>query len=150
MADCCNVTQEKYQVQHDCPRCGNEGKSMEIITLKSLLLPNALEKLNPVNNYRMCMNKSCNIVYFNEKKEVYLTEDINVPVYQKTEDEDCPVCYCFGWTRQKLKKGAYEGEGHNIISTITEHMKAGKCGCNVNNPQGSCCLGNVKNTLDTL
>lgn len=23
------------------------------------------------------------------------------------------------------------------------HIKADRCGCEVNNPQGSCCLGNV-------
>jgi hypothetical protein len=62
LADCCSIVEETNQEQHACPRCGNSGKSIEIITLKSLLLPNALIKLNPRSKYRMCMDKTCKIV----------------------------------------------------------------------------------------
>jgi hypothetical protein len=146
LSDCCSVTEPVNQDSHACPRCGNGGKKIEIITLKSLLLPEALPNLTPEANYRLCLNKTCDVVYFNQMKELFLTQDIKVPVYQKTDDEDCPVCYCFGWTRRKLKEAVTEKE--DIVSIIAAHMKAGKCGCNVNNPQGSCCLGNVKETLE--
>ncbi len=145
MADCCAVktpvnTREKF----NCPKCGSEGKKVDIITLKSLLLPDALAKLSPESSYRTCTNEACNAVYFNDKDQVYLTEDVKVPVFQKTDAEDCPVCYCFGWTREKIKKELAETGNSTAVSSITEHIKAGRCGCDVNNPQGSCCLANVK------
>jgi hypothetical protein len=33
---------------------------------------------------------------------------------------------------------------------VTEHIRAGRCGCNVNNPQGSCCLGNIQAVVKEL
>ncbi|MEB3103874.1 hypothetical protein VF724_19850, partial [Paenibacillaceae bacterium T2] len=71
---------------------------------------------------------------------------IKVPVYQKNESEHTPVCYCFGWTRSRLKAG----QTQDAIERIQMHMKAGRCGCEVNNPQGSCCLANVIEFVKTL
>nr|WP_272942629.1 hypothetical protein [Alicyclobacillus hesperidum] len=31
----------------------------------------------------------------------------------------------------------------NPVQYVTEQVQADRCGCEVNNPQGSCCLGNV-------
>lgn len=31
-----------------------------------------------------------------------------------------------------------------VIERIAAEMKAGFCACEIRNPQGSCCLGNVK------
>ncbi len=148
MADCCaGKTTVNAREKFNCPKCGSPGKKVEIISLKSLLVPNALAKISPENNYRMCTNGACNIVYFNEKGQVYLTGDVKVPVFQKTDAEDCPVCYCFGWTREKIKQELAETGSSTAVSSITEHIQAGRCGCDVNNPQGSCCLGNVKKVV---
>jgi len=148
MADCCAVkTPTKLEEKFNCPKCGNDGKKVEVVTLKSLLVPDALAKLSPQNSYRMCSNETCDVVYFNEQEEIYTTEDVKVAVFQKTDAEDCPVCYCFGWSRDKIKKELEETGKSTAADTISEHIKAGRCGCDVNNPQGSCCLGNVKKTV---
>nr|WP_274436662.1 hypothetical protein [Alicyclobacillus sp. ALC3] len=34
-------------------------------------------------------------------------------------------------------------ENQNPVQHISEQIQADRCGCEVNNPQGSCCLGNV-------
>lgn len=31
----------------------------------------------------------------------------------------------------------------NPVELIRENIRENRCGCEVNNPQGSCCLGNV-------
>jgi hypothetical protein len=31
-----------------------------------------------------------------------------------------------------------------VVERIASEMKAGLCACEIRNPQGSCCLGNVK------
>lgn len=36
------------------------------------------------------------------------------------------------------------------LKEITIHTKAGRCGCEVNNPEGSCCLGNVNRLIDSF
>lgn len=147
MGDCCSGKNQKTEEQCNCPVCGKAGKPVQIITLKSLLTPDALTRLNPNQDYLFCIEQDCNVVYFS-KIDTFVTTDVKVPVYQKTTDKNCPVCYCFGWTRKKIKDRLKEAEAATIIGMISGYMKEGKCGCEVNNPQGSCCLGNVKETID--
>lgn len=152
MEDCCapNNNSITIDTETNCPRCGSKGKAIKIITIKSLLLPKALATLEADKNYKMCSNQECEVVYFNEKGDIYQTQDLKVPVSFKNDDPNCPICYCFGWTREKLKTD-YEQIGHSTaVNEISEHIKAGRCGCEVNNPEGSCCLGNVKKYLASL
>lgn len=152
MEDCCAIKSEPMTIDTNvgCLQCGHTGKALKIITLKSLLLPEALATLDANSNYRMCLNQECQVVYFNDKGHVYLTQDLKVPVFPKSDDPNCPVCYCFGWTREKLTSN-FERTGKNTaVNEISEHIKAGRCGCEVNNPEGSCCLGNVRKYLTSL
>lgn len=141
--DCCSGKNQKTIEQRNCPVCGTAGKPVQIITLKSLLISDALTRMNPNEDYLFCNEQYCNVVYFS-KIDTFVATDLKVPVYQKTTDENCPVCYCFDWTRKKIKDQLKETDAATIIAMISEHMKAGRCGCEVNNPQGSCCLANVK------
>lgn len=56
-----------------------------------------------------------------------------------------PACYCFNWTRARIRKEIKQAGKSQAVQEISMHMKANRCGCEVNNPQGSCCLGNVRN-----
>lgn len=153
MAGCCGGANETQQVKNGdnlCPQCGDKGKIMKIITLKSLLVPEALAKLESDTNYKMCSNQECTVVYFNELGNAFSTNDLKIPVFIKSKDVDSPVCYCFGWTKNKLKSEIEQTGTSTAISSISEHIKAGRCGCEVNNPDGSCCLGNVKKYLSSL
>lgn len=73
----------------------------------------------------------------------YNGHELKAPVYQKDGGADVPVCYCFGWTRATIADAAALGEADEVAPSISAHIKAGRCGCEVNNPQGVCCLGNV-------
>ncbi|MDP4553548.1 (2Fe-2S)-binding protein [Alkalihalobacillus macyae] len=116
---------------------------MKLITLKSLLLPKALAILQPDTSYQLCSISGCDVVYFNEKEQIFTKSDLKVSVSQKDEKENTPICYCFGWTRKIVSKEIKKTEENTIIQNISMHIKAIRCGCEVNNHQGSCCLGNV-------
>jgi len=137
--DCCSPSRQvNSETEFGCPRCRREGKTVKIITLKSLLVPDSLARLDPNSNYRMCNDADCPVVYFDEEGSVFQTTDIKVPVFQKSKGQDSPVCYCFGWTKSKLKSEIEQTGTSTAVSSISEHIKAGRCGCEVNNPQGSC------------
>ena len=123
-----------------CKICANKGKAVKLITLKSLLLPAKLAQLDPQHDYYFCKDIECDVVYFNGAMH-FTKDDLKVAVHQKDMSEDVPVCYCFNWTPQSIKKASGLD---SIPQSISEHIKAGRCGCEVNNPQGSCCLGNIK------
>lgn len=148
MSDCCKPTNHFENVL--CPSCNHKGKRIHLITLKSLLLPNALVKLDAGTTYYFCSTPSCNAVYFNEDGLIFQQHDLKVPVFQKDKNLDTPVCYCFDWTRRKLNEAFDTDNDNKVINSISAHMKENRCGCEVNNPQGSCCLGNVKAYVKSL
>lgn len=141
MENCCQVPAHKMQADSlICPVCQQRGKSVPLITLKALLTPSALSTLTPSSSHSFCSNPDCEVVYFVDG-QVFNKDAVKVPVYQKDEGSEVPVCYCFGWTRERLVKAIRDDE--NPVQHISEQVRANRCGCEVNNPQGSCCLGNV-------
>lgn len=149
MEDCCSKSNEKEKFIV-CPSCKNKGKQMKLITLKSLLLPKALANLQPDTSYQFCSFSECDVVYFNEKEQIFTKSDLKIPVFQKDEKENTPICYCFGWTRKIVSEESNKTEENTIVQNISMHIKANRCGCEVNNPQGSCCLGNVTGFINRL
>ncbi|BDP43999.1 (2Fe-2S)-binding protein (plasmid) [Deinococcus aetherius] len=132
-----------------CPVSGTPGRITPLVTLKALLTPSALATLEPDQTYRFCPDPTCEVVYYSPAR-AYRTADLKVPVYQKDPGDDVPLCYCFGWTRGALLHAWQMEEGHGVVREIRAHVQAGRCGCEVNNPQGSCCLGDVSRVLKTL
>lgn len=139
--DCCEPS-NIITVTTECSSCGEKGKNVQLITLKSLLKPSALENIAPENSYAFCSNSTCPVVYFSgNHSQTFGEHDIKVPVYQKNQSVNVPVCYCFDWTREQLLQTVDTDQ--TPVDQIKGHVQAGRCGCEVNNPQGACCLGNV-------
>lgn len=150
---CCRDRQNKATSNKPnllCPQDGTEGKTVPLITLKSLLKPRVLEELHPDANYQFCNSFDCSVVYFSAEGQVFTTSDLKVPVFQKNSEETVPVCYCFGWTRQALRQEITNSGESIAVASITAHVQAKRCGCEVNNPQGRCCLSNIKSFIQTL
>ncbi|WP_256678082.1 putative iron-sulfur cluster-binding metallochaperone [Fischerella major] len=98
----------------------------------------------PLSNYFFCNSTDCPVVYFNEQGQTFITNELKVPVYQKDEGLQVPVCYCFNWTRDRILQQMQQTNHSTPESSIRTHIQAGRCGCQVNNPQGSCCLANIR------
>lgn len=124
-----------------CPVTGARGLPVDTITLKALLRPGALATLDPHARHSFCPDPACDTVYFAGER-TFDRADVEVPVLAKDPGGEVPVCYCFGWTRDGLRAaGAAAG------AEIRRHVAAGRCGCEVNNPKGACCLGDVERLL---
>lgn len=135
------------QQQHLCPIDGTKGKPVKVITLKSLLVPAALKQLHGAGTYRFCPSPDCLVVYFAESGQTFTIPDLKVPVYQKDSSESVPVCYCFGWNRQRIREEIEQTGESSAIEAISSHIQANRCGCEVNNPQATCCLANVRSVV---
>ncbi len=124
-----------------CPKCGQAGAAVDRITLKALLTPHGLRRGVPAHP-RYCATADCPIVYFDADGDVTFTEaDIVVRVYAKhVADPEIPVCYCFA-----VKVGAMCDAEHaqELCEMITHEVQAGHCACEVKNPKGACCLGDL-------
>ncbi|AFY70466.1 BFD domain protein (2Fe-2S)-binding domain protein [Thalassoporum mexicanum PCC 7367] len=149
MSNCCNGEVERHQ--NNCPVDGSKGSPVPTITLKSLLKPLSLENLEAEQPYFFCASTSCPIVYFNKNGSLFNLENLKVPVTLKSESAETPVCYCFGWSRDRIKQTIQQtGKANTVEELILAHIKAKRCGCEVNNPQGRCCLSDIRKVVEQV
>jgi len=114
---------------------------VERITVKAMLRPQALMRLS-APEHRFCTTAECSVVYFGID-EAFSREEIVVPVFQKERAGDRAVCYCFGVGEGDLRRELMQTGRSTASDRITALVKADRCACEVKNPQGTCCLGNV-------
>ncbi len=134
-----------------CRECGNEGKAVKEITLKSLVKKPRLESIKILDGFYFCDTAGCEVVYFNNEQDVYLNKtDVSIRVGIKEADDPIPVCYCFGWTRKKILDQLKKKGFSTVVEEISAKVKAGECACEVNNPTGKCCLGEVNRLVKSV
>lgn len=120
---------------------------VDTITLKALLTSDGLRRGIPARP-RYCATSSCEVIYFDDEAEVIFREtELIVPVHAKQPDNEAvPVCYCFGHSPQSIRQEIETSGSSNAIASVTAEVKAGRCACEVKNPKGSCCLGDMART----
>ena len=127
-----------------CPVCLKTGKLLDSITLKALLnVP--LTEVRRVE-YRFCSTPDCPVVYYSQDgAQIFLEIHLRERVYQKhAAEDDVFVCYCFRHTTGSIKEEFVNQQADLVVAGINAGIKAGQCACDIRNPQGSCCLGNVR------
>jgi hypothetical protein len=124
-----------------CPQCERDGASVDRITLKALLTPDGLRRGIPAQP-RFCETADCPIVYFDVDGDVTFTEvDLVVRVYAKhANDPGAPVCYCFGVDVATMRDAS---KARDSRESVAREVQAGHCACEVKNPKGGCCLGDL-------
>lgn len=133
-----------------CPSCKTKAKNVQLLTIKSMLKPAVLGSINAKESHYFCATKDCYVVYFDTSHKEYFLSDIKVDVHQKDDSLRTPVCYCFDWTKEKIKQYVENELTPNPLEHIRANIKENRCGCEINNPQGSCCLGNVTKYIKGL
>ena len=107
------------------------------------------EALN--GNYRFCTTHECPIVYFEEQGTCNFTvDDLRITVGIKAISDPIPVCYCFGFDERHLREEISQTGATSIPDKISHLIREGLCACDVRNPSGNCCLGEVNRTAKRL
>jgi hypothetical protein len=94
-------------------------------------------------DYRFCADAGCDVVYFGGTGSHFGTGDLRVPVWQKLPGGSRQLCYCFGESEATIRTEIDATGRSAAIERIREHIAAGRCACEVRNPRGACCLGDV-------
>ncbi len=141
--------ERKSHAEGLCPECNKKGKPIEGQTIKSMLTISLRELID--TDYLFCRTETCPVIYFSSDGAQNFTQSqVRERVYQKEPDsKDVNVCYCFGHTVGKIIDLSPEKQDA-IVNDINAGIKAGQCACDLRNPQGSCCLGNVRGIIKTL
>ena len=151
MTTCCDTGGDLTDTGGDarCPRNGDKGAAVELLTVKALLCEQALRTVTK-GPYRFCPDPHCPVVYFDHERRVFTTADLRVPVWHKQPPGERMICYCFGETEASIA-GEIEATGSCIApARIREHIAAGRCACEVRNPRGVCCLGDLNEFISRI
>ncbi|MBI1802471.1 MAG: copper chaperone Copz family protein [Chloroflexi bacterium] len=146
----CELPAQNFQrpprVTHACPVCGEKGKPVQGQTVKAFLSA-SLRAVQEVE-YLFCKTQTCPVVYFAPAGERTLTvEQVRERVYQKEPDaEEVFVCYCFRHTVGDIRAASPQSQAA-LLDDINAGINADQCACDLRNPQGSCCLGNVRGVI---
>ena len=126
-----------------CLTNGVVGKRVDTQIVKAMLaLPLYLLSSDA---YRFCADPDCPTVYYSEDgQQIFDEADLRERVYQKhADDKEISICYCFNHTVGSIGSEITESGKSSVVEEITAGIKAGQCACDIRNPQGDCCLGNV-------
>lgn len=141
---CCLVEEKTpAPARAACPVSGTLSRKVQRRTLEHLLKPEKIDSIQKVQYY-YCKEPACDVIYFsNEEVPFFTTDDVAVKVFVKDQGAEVPVCYCFDWTRARIKQQISETGKSTAALEIAQEIKAGNCSCDVKNPKGECCLGDV-------
>ena len=125
-----------------CPECQEVGKPVATRTVQAMLAVSL--RLLTAHDYFFCRTASCPVVYFAAgDAERYGVKDVRERVFQKEPDaEDVFVCYCFRHRVGEFRSSS-DQERQGRLQDIRDGISTEQCACDMRNPQGSCCLGNV-------
>ncbi len=144
-----NQSASDQQTINMCPVSGNPGKVVQIQTVKALLKV-SLRSVRETEHF-FCPDEYCPVVYFTaDGTQTFKVDELREKVYQKEPDNpEIPVCYCFQHTLGNIGAATAE-QRQAILEDIKAGIKAAQCVCDLRNPQGACCLGNVSKIIRQL
>jgi len=145
MSCCGNTSAVKTNHSALCQSCGEDGKKVDHLAIKSLLKEGKLHDFKPKSQYYYCKTSGCDTVYFtNEENTSFRTKDIKTEIALKNQNREGYVCFCFAHTVKEIEeKVIAKGESH-ISQNIVAECQLKKDACEVKNPRGKCCLSDVK------
>lgn len=132
-----------------CPVSGTKGARVDRQTVKALLTEMALRRFNCAD-YRFCGDSACAVVYFSDAGDAFTTADVRVPVWHKEPFGRRMVCYCFGETESAIVDETQQHGRSAAVERVREHITAQRCACEIRNPRGACCLGDVAQAVKAV
>ena len=148
-SDCCSVAEAGERGIDHCPRCGEKGDSVSLATVGAMARTDVEAVKLSAQDYRVCRNLICAAVYFSRGITIEKT-GLRVPVNFKEKNYEGAICYCFDHTVASIRTEIQSSGRSTATEMITKEVKAGRCACEVKNPAGICCLGDVIREVKSL
>lgn len=142
MSDCCCPAPVQAADRPKCGTCSGRGILVDLHTVKALLTETAMCDLNAAVFY-FCAEPACPTVYFASDGQRFVTTDLRVAVWQKEPEGSRMVCYCFGENEADIRRELERDGATKAVERVRAHIAARRCACEVRNPRGACCLGDV-------
>jgi len=139
----------KETPQNACGGCGEIGR---VVARQTVVHHVKSEKLSSIGDaeYKFCPSENCLVVYYSTAGSIFTVEDVRELVTAKASGDSRPVCYCFGFTQGFIRQEIEQTGKSTVPAQVTQFIKEKLCVCEVRNPAGACCLGEINRTVITL
>ena len=160
MSDCCAalgstgscdilVGQTDAKTETRCSACGNEGRPVAGQTILHHVKHEHLERIGD-EAFRFCGDQQCPVVYYGDRGTRFSVDEVRELVSAKVIGDERPICYCFGFTERDAREEIVRTGSSTIPATVSGLIKSGMCACEIRNPSGACCLGEVNRIVKGL
>jgi hypothetical protein len=119
-----------------CPACGADGVEVPRRTVAAV----TSTSLPSHQGLRLCRTSDCPLVYYGDAGAQIPTSTLSLLPLFKGGDV---VCFCFLRRAHEIANGGRE----RVIEEISARVKAGDCSCDLRNPTGKCCLGEIRRSI---
>jgi len=145
MAGCCSISVEaERQDKKSCPNCGKIGKPVQALTIKALTKKDWPGHQKITDGYYCTNPNDPTVYYFTDKNLTIDTQDVSVRVGIKEVEEPIYVCYCFKHTKAEISEDFRVNGYSTIEEDVRKKVKEKECFCEISNPSGKCCLGDIR------
>lgn len=144
----CNTKMTDIAKANNCPVCSSEGASVGRVTVEHLV-EYKYRKGVVGDQYKLCMNEDCEVVYYNlDNETTFLKDQINVPIWLKKDANPKYACYCSKVTEEQVIEAVVKHEAKTVkeVNAITGAMK--NSNCREKNPLGVCCHKIIQEAID--
>ncbi|NLI92552.1 MAG: (2Fe-2S)-binding protein [Peptococcaceae bacterium] len=147
--DCCSSSQDNMnQTKENCPVCNSEGISVSKVTVEHLVTDDNRRAVEG-DQYKICMNEDCNVVYYNVDNGIkFLKDQVSVPIWFKKDANPKYACYCSKVIEEQVIEAVVKHGAKTVqeVNAITGAMK--NSNCKENNPLGVCCHKIIQEAID--
>ena len=146
MSNCCSsqATEQQQASGCVCPACGMKGKTVPLLTVKNLVRDHT--RVVASCSYSFCRTANCEIVYFCNQA-AFTKADLKVRVGIKETAAPIPLCYCFDYSCEDICRDIEATGETSVLEKIKTEVQGGFCACEVKNPSGTCCLGDITRAI---
>lgn len=146
---CCECNTQKIEQTKDiCPVCNKEGISVSKVTVEHLIKEDYLKAVEG-EQYKICMNEDCSVVYYNADNGIrFLQDQVNVPIWFKKDANPKYACYCSKVTEEQVIEAVLKHGAKTVkeVNAVTGAMN--NSNCKENNPLGLCCHKIIQEAID--
>ena len=125
-----------------CPVNGFPGSPVGWLTVAALTSGPVPAK----QDFWLCRDPACPAVYFSESDAISAQELRTEPGFKNGTSGW--LCYCFLYGREDIAREIAARGTTTVFEVIQREVKAGNCACQVRNPSGGCCLGDVRQAIE--
>ncbi len=140
---CCNQAEFKHLKAFACPTNGKKGQSVDVETLHHLIKLTRRSEIKD-SDYYFCKTPDCDTVYYHPAStQSFKKDDLLVRVGLKETEDPVWVCYCFNISKKMIADEIDHAGKSASGDRIRQEVSRDNCACEIKNPSGRCCLGEV-------